>query len=69
MLIAKPSGNSGDGGYTSISFAVKSVSTADDDAQSRIRTGPVISTASFSGAVWNVRTSSRAFSGCRSVVP
>ena len=40
-----------------MSFAVKSVSGADDEIQNVIDMGPVTSTASVSGGVWKTRTS------------
>lgn len=62
-FIAKPRGNF-DGGYTSTSLAVKSVSTAVDEAKTLTAIGPTTSTFSVSGSVWKTRmVSDRAASG------
>ena len=59
MLKDIPLGYSSVGGNTSTNLAVKSVSTADDDAHRCISTGPVTSNCCLRYGVWNVRTSSR----------
>ena len=54
----------------SSSFAVKSVSVADDETQSRTRIGPVTSMSRVSGSVWKTITSGRSDnSGCGGLLP
>ena len=52
-----------------MSLAVKSVSKADDDAQRRILTGPVISVSLSNSLVWKVKMSCRKLSGSSSTQP
>ena len=62
-----PTGESAEGGCTSISLAVKSVSTAEEEAQSFTSMGPVISTSPVRGGVTKTSTSRRAESGRESL--
>ena len=57
MLRSTPAGKSRLGGYTSINFAVKSVSTAFELAHSFTTSLPVTSTSRSRGGVWNTTTS------------
>jgi hypothetical protein len=60
---AYPCGYHALGGETSISLAVKSVSTAEVATHRRTSMGPVTSVGSHRGSVWNTSTSGREPSG------
>src|ERR1035437_150702 len=66
MLRSTPAGKSLLGGYTSISFAVKSVSGALEAAHSLTISLPVTSRPAVNGGVWKTSTSLRAESGLAS---
>jgi len=63
IFSAQPSGYPGPGGYTSTSFAVKSVSGPSVDTHSLTVSGPATTTSSSSGSVSNTSTSERAARG------
>ena len=62
-LRSTPAGKSAFGGYTSTNLAVKSVSSAFEDAQSFTMRRPVTPMSFVSGGVWNTGTSFRAARG------
>src|ERR1700761_70948 len=67
MLRSTPPGKPALGGYTSISFAVKSVSYEFEEAQSFTIKRPVTSTSVLRRGVWKTSTSLRADSGFESL--